>query len=156
MSEINLGVRYKAKVASHVVEQDAKGQPFIMVTFAIEDEAHGKRIYLTEKSIGIARANLKAMGFDCETRSLKELDENPFLLAGNDVEVDFTTWESNQGSVLQINNIYGKKVPKSEDFFSALDKSIREVKKSSKPSTKPAKKATAKAAPPSDEEEIPF
>lgn len=157
MSEINLGVRYKAVVVSHPIEQDPKGQPYVNCTFGIENEMHTKRIYLTAKSIGIARVNLKAMGFDCDIRSLKELDDNPILLAGNEVEVDFQTWDSNQGSILQINNIYGKRAPKTEDFFSGLDKSIREVKKSDKSSAPKQKpKASSKVSLPEDGSDIPF
>ena len=128
MSEINLGVRYKATVVSTALEQDNNGKPYIYATLKIEDEAHSKRIYLTEAAMGIARAQLKAMGFDCDKYSLKEIDENPLLLQHQECEVDFKPWESNDGVVLQINGIYGKKEPKTQDFISKLDSELKAAK----------------------------
>lgn len=154
--------RYKAKVIMTVLEEDPKGQTYIMASFDVEDEKHSKRIYLTEAAMGIARAQLKAMGFDVDHQSLSELDQNPVLLAGNECEVEFGPWESAEGTVMQIKGIFKKREPKTADFLSKLDKQLREVKKTDQaaPAKKTATKAPAKAqvkgAPPEDGSDIPF
>lgn len=154
---VTTGPKYKAIVVSTELEQDQKQQTYIKATFQVEDETHSKRIYVTTNNANsqetvtrMCRAQLKAMGFDCDTQSLKEIDANPLLLVNNEVEVDFKTWDSpKDGPVLQLNGIYGKKIPKTDDFLSNLDSALRGAKSEEKPPTR--KKAAPAVKPPPTE-----
>ena len=46
------------------------------------------RIFITEKSMGIARARLKKCGFDVDAQELADIEQNSDLLTGNQVPVD--------------------------------------------------------------------
>ena len=164
---VTTGPKYKALVVSTELEQDQKQQTYIKAVFQVEDETHSKRIYVTtnnpasqETVTRMCRAQLKAMGFDCDTQSLKQLDENPLLLVNNEVEVDFKTWDSpKDGPILQLNGIYGKKIPKTDDFLSSLDSALRGAKSEEKPVAKKKAVATVKPPPaekPEDDGGIPF
>jgi hypothetical protein len=44
-------------------------------------------VWVTDKSYGIARAQLKVCGFDSDKTPLGELDKNPELLAGTEIPI---------------------------------------------------------------------
>lgn len=70
----------------------------IFVNFKLElatGEKVYSKVYITEKSYGIARARLKKAGFDVDTQELSDIEADPSLLAGNEVLVDVTEEEYN-------------------------------------------------------------
>lgn len=79
----------KAVVMSHDVDVNDKGNLFVKVRFSLEDDSQIEtRIYLTDKSMGIARRNLRLIGFDIDKRELFDLKQNATLCAGHTVSVD--------------------------------------------------------------------
>lgn len=130
---------HKATVAAHTFEVDDKGQDYILATFEIQDLAGARdtitsRIYLTDASMGIARNRLKVMGFDVDARSVQELQDNPILLAGHEVELLVTQ----NGSYMNVEKISAPRKPKEASFISQLDKALRDAKGKKKDASAPA------------------
>jgi hypothetical protein len=101
-------------------------------------------IFLTAKSMNIARAQLKRCGFDVDARDLGDLVDNPHLLAGRRVGVRFEEWKGNLRPQIDISGAPPK------DELERLTASLRAAKsKSEGPSF-------ADDPPPPGDEEIPF
>lgn len=81
-----------ARVVNHYVRVDDKGQLYVNFKFSFEDGASlFSRVYVTEKSAGIARASLKLAGFEMKSEDdLFQLDQDNELLAGTEVPVEVT------------------------------------------------------------------
>jgi hypothetical protein len=80
-----------ARVLKNYVAVDDKGQIYVNLKFSLADESSPpmwSRIYITEKSAGIARAKLKKCGFDMDAQTLTDIEDNDELLAGNEVAVN--------------------------------------------------------------------
>jgi hypothetical protein len=94
---VNFG-QQKAKILNAYVGVNETSKN-IFVNLKLElgsgDKVYSK-IYLTEKSMGIARARLKRCGFDPDRQALEDIDQNASLLTGNEVLVDVYE-ESYQG-----------------------------------------------------------
>ena len=153
---ITAGV-HKASVIMTEFDNDDKGQEFIRVQFGIEDLAGGHdtipaKIYLTDASMGIARNRLKAMGFDVDARSTKELKDNPVLLAGNIVEILIVQ----NGSYMNVDRISVPKQPKEEGFFDKLDAALRAAKGKKNAPAPAAGGGPAAPIPGPDDKDIPF
>lgn len=73
----------KGKIVSHRTQENNDKVIVIVSCATASGESADARIYITEKSYGMARRALKMCGFDIETQSLAELDTRPNLLAGN-------------------------------------------------------------------------
>lgn len=89
MSELMHGQIVEATIESH--HYDERGQndtPCIVLHTAVMDERVSVTIWMTEKSMNIAKKQLKECGFDAQAHSIMELDENRHLLAGNKVEIE--------------------------------------------------------------------
>ena len=80
---------FKAKVVQHYLSSSAqKGTPCVIVTFELDGDEHiAASIWLTDAAMGMARKNLKAIGFDVDKLNVSELGKNPVLLAGNEAEL---------------------------------------------------------------------
>ena len=64
------------------------GKTVVAITLRMErGEECESLIWLTDKSMGFARAQLRACGFNVDTTSLEEIDLDPKLCAGNKVMV---------------------------------------------------------------------
>lgn len=74
---------HKGKIVSHRT-QEMNDKVIVIVSCVVQSgEAADARIYITEKSYGMARRALKMCGFDIDKQNLSELDIKPDLLAGN-------------------------------------------------------------------------
>jgi hypothetical protein len=133
------------------------GTRALAVKIGVEDfEANGTQelignIYFTDKSMGLARAQLKALGFDCEKESLATLTEK--CLVGRTVTV---VLEDNGKGGLKVSRfgVFGNRDAPKEDEFAMLDAALKSAKKS-----KPAPAASAPAddgLAPDSGEDIPF
>ena len=81
-----------AKVGKMYVEMDDKGQFYVNVQayFEGEEKPLYHRVYVTAKSANIAHAKLKKLGFDTKANKSSEIDDNPGICEGNEVEVVVT------------------------------------------------------------------
>ena len=81
----------------------------IGIQFSVEEggvtEEIWGNVYLSEKAMGMARARLKACGFDCDSQSLCDLEEQPDMLAGNRTEIEVAIEEYNGNAQLKVVNI---------------------------------------------------
>jgi len=66
-------------------------------------------IWLTEKAMGIARAQLRLCGFDIDKQNLSVLQDEPFLLAGKTVPIITEDFKGNLRSTIMLNSAPGKK-----------------------------------------------
>jgi hypothetical protein len=101
-------------------------------------------VWITQKSLGIARAQLKVAGFDIDEHELSLIDESPAHCAGKKIPL---VVESYNGKLRAQIDVHGAKPDK--DSLSQLTLALRS-----------AKKASAAAAPdeppPLGDEDIPF
>lgn len=89
MSELMHGQIVEATIESHNYdERGQNGTPCIVLHTAVMDERVSVTIWMTEKSMNIAKKELKECGFDAQAHSIMALEENRHLLAGNKVEIE--------------------------------------------------------------------
>lgn len=121
---------YIAKVLEHdVLINEKSGNWYIAFLLEVDGEKMHHSIYLTPKAAGMARGQLKAVGFDSDKRSTAELSENKFLLAGAKCEVVVEDQEYNGKVYTRIARIQTPKVKLGKKDASSLDKMLREAKK---------------------------
>ena len=121
------------------------GKSAVSLTVRDDKGADGEvLIFLTEKSMNIARAQLKRCGFDCDAQELAELVDNDALLANTRVAVKVEMYNGRPSAKIDISG----PPPKSE--LQRLTVALRAAKqRSDGPSF-------ADDAPPLTDEEIPF
>ncbi len=128
---------YQAKVIETDFGQAQSGTPFVRILFEVEtDPAEDgalpriyAQIYLTRKSLGIARARLKAIGFDIDEHDLEELADHPALLAGQVAEVELADETYRGNTSLKVVNIGRPKAKMKKEDLAALTRGMREAKK---------------------------
>lgn len=136
---------YTAQVVEHAIRQSPiQGTWYIDVLFKLvgSDEIINGHVWLTEKSMGIARKSLKAMGFDIDTFDLSHLQENHTLLAGNKCKIDIQL--DDQGKELRVKWINPLGDTPSKQVFDNLTQQLRTVKKANGPDGKPKPPASKK------------
>lgn len=101
------------------------GKDAIRIAVTIEGEAtpFNVIIFLTEKAMGMARASLKACGFDCDKQDLAEIDCTPPCLAGNSVPLMAEEYNGKLRLSIDLN----QKIQKPR--MAALTQALRNVKK---------------------------
>lgn len=102
-------------------------------------------IWLTEKSMKMARAALKKCGFDPDTKSLRELQDHPHALANNPVQIEVE--EDDRGQI-RANIALGKMT---DSKIEELTEAIRRAKKDGESPV-----AVREAEPAEPAENIPF
>lgn len=80
--------RYKAKILENDIRSAGTGTPFVYLLLEIEGEQAAANVWLSKNSINMARAQLRACGFDNKTESLTVLKESRTHLAGRIVDVE--------------------------------------------------------------------
>lgn len=104
----------------------------ITVEIAGEEQNHNVLIYLTDKSIGMARASLKACGFDPDKQDLAEIDCMPPCLQGKVVDLIAEEWNGK----LRLSINLSQRMDKTK--LSSLTQALRDVKKSKGDASPPA------------------
>lgn len=84
---MNLG-RQKAEIISTKLRCTQRGTDFVSISVMVGDEQGEISVWLTHKSMGMARAQLAICGFDIEKQGLEVLEEQPELLRGKVIPVD--------------------------------------------------------------------
>ncbi len=80
-------------------------------------------IYITPAAANMSKKALKVCGFDMETRSLKELDENPELLKGRQIPVNVFEEEYQGKKSMKAQVILRNSLPK--ESLERLDEIMR-------------------------------
>lgn len=119
---------YKASIISHGLATTPGGSEYIAIRLGVEGEEIVAKIWLTEKSYGMARRQLKMCGFDIDAMDLSELHANKELLAGNVVPIEVKD-EGKYG--LQAN--IATATPVSKDRMGAITARLRSAKKKGDP-----------------------
>lgn len=86
---LSIGV-YDAEIVSTGLGSTNKDSAYVSVLCRIEDDQISAKIWLTEKSMGMAKKALKLCGFDIEKQELSALRDDPFVLAGKSIKVEIT------------------------------------------------------------------
>lgn len=117
-----------------------------------EDQPQSVTIFLTDKSMGMARAQLKACGFDCDNQSLGDIDVSPPCLAGNEVSLIAEEYNGKLRLSIDLN----KRIDKNR--LDSLSQALRDVKKNRDDAPRDAGKQPDRHAgrPASDFGDIPF
>ena len=153
---------YKAVIKKHWFTTSAmKGTPGLAVKVEISDEwDEGQTfvgtIWLSPNAMGMARSQLKALGFDCDTHELSEL-EGEVSLVDRAVDVELREEDFRGKTELKIARFGGSAPKPTKDALSSATKELRAAKKAAKESESAAKATPAakpvaekKATPPSE------
>jgi len=93
----------KAKILNHSL---AVIGDKMAVRINVETE-HGDEtdllVFITDKSMGIARAQLKLCGFDVDTTLLEKLDADSRLLAGTEIPILIEPWNGKLRAGILLN-----------------------------------------------------
>lgn len=79
---------HKATIVQNDIRAAGSGTEFVYVLLDIEGEPIAAQIWLTKKAMNMARAQLRACGFDPASEPLARLKENRSHLAGRKVDVE--------------------------------------------------------------------
>jgi hypothetical protein len=130
----------KAVVKRHSFTSSQAGTPGLSVTVELTDDWDSGvtmvgTIWLSQKSMGMARPQLKALGFDISTHELDELDGTE-ILVGREVEIELREEEYKGRKELRIARFGGLPPKPTKDALKAVTAALREAKKD-KPAAKP-------------------
>jgi len=136
--------KQRGEIISHYIGENDKGNAFVAFKIICEhwDGPLTSKVYITAAAMGIARAKLKAVGFDIDQRQLEELDENPDLLAGTPVQVEVSeeVYNNKPYTKCEIVTDFGKP---DKPKMAALTEQLRKAKGAE---GGPAKAAPSKAS----------
>ena len=99
-------------------ELDENGDSVVMVA----------KVWLTEKSMGIARGQLRLCGFDCDTQDIEELNLNPDLLRNVRIKLDV---QDKPKYGLQASVFMGQDIGR--DRMARITSALRAAKKNDEP-----------------------
>jgi hypothetical protein len=143
---------YSARVVKHVWTTSQNLNPGLAVTVAIfsddgfgEEEIIGK-IWFSDKAMGMARAQLRALGFDPDSQDPAEIGFS-ISLVGNETEVILEEQEYNGRRELKVARFGKAAPPPSKEALQALGTKLRSAKKA-KPQPKPPDPSPAVAQEP--------
>lgn len=74
----------KGRILSNTVK-DINAKVAVSLSVEADGDATEVLIFITDKSMGIARRQLKLCGFNVDTQELEELEDSPKLLAGREI-----------------------------------------------------------------------
>jgi len=139
---------YKSVVEKHWLTTSQVGNPGLSIKVKIDDDWDSGQtfigtIWFTEKSMGMARGQLRALGFDMDANELADL-EDTISLVGVKVDVELKEEVYNGRSELRIARFGGPAPPPTKAALAAATKALRSVKKSpaNSDTVSPAKQKT--------------
>lgn len=119
-----------ATVVEHMLQtHERTGNLYVFVIFELDggDRIPGE-IWLTEKSMNMARKSLKAIGFDVDSRNIGELDLDHALLNGQKCQVDIQEEVFKNEARLKVKWINPLPKPKSQTQLDTITKALRAAK----------------------------
>jgi hypothetical protein len=126
---MNPGV-YDVKIVAAGLCSSQSGNPGVWITVDIDDgfgrseEMTGK-IWITEKAMGMARGQLKAVGFDY--RALDLTHDNVQAIVGNECSVTLKEETYKNRTEVKI-SLFGSNAPPSPEALAAATRSLRAAK----------------------------
>ena len=125
---------YKAVVTDHRWTTAQSGNPGLAVTVDVIDGFGGVEsmvgtIWFTPKSMGIARTQLRALGFDPDKQHVKDIGES-ISLRDHECEVQIAEEDYKGRTSLRIRMFGGLPKPPTAAQLSALDAALAAAKKS--------------------------
>lgn len=141
------GTRLQAKIVRAAPREIGTKDAIEVKAELASGELVSALIFLTQAAANMARAQLKACGFDADTQSLAALLNNDQLLAGNFVEIEADEYNGKP----QWKIVTGKPVPKSR--LAGHDSMLRAAKE--RDATEPVA-AAINEPPPFTDDDIPF
>lgn len=99
---MNIG-RQKAEIISTKLKCTQKGTDYVSISVMVGDEQGEIAVWLTHRSMGMARAQLAVCGFDIEKHGLEALEDQPELLRGTIIPVDVDDETFNGKTTRKIN-----------------------------------------------------
>jgi hypothetical protein len=123
----------KAKVLRHWFTTSQGGTPGLSVRVEVSDDWDAGQemvgtIWLSPKAMGMARSQLKALGFDCTAHELDELDGTD-ILVGNEVDLELKEEEYKGRRELKIARFGGPAPKPTKDALKAATAALRAAKK---------------------------
>ena len=107
MAEVPFGLA-KARIVSHTIREIGDKEAAVIRFEHPCGEVVEALVFMTVKSMNMARAQLKRCGFDPDTQELDELVEKPTLLAGNLVEILVEEYKGKRQAKINLNEALGK------------------------------------------------
>lgn len=132
---------HKAIVKEHWFTTSQGGNPGLAVKVGIagdwdDEEIMIGTIWLTPKSMGMARIQLRALGFDCDTQDLADLND-AISLVGHEVDVEIKEETYNNRTEMRIARFGGPAPKPTAEKLGEATKALRAAK--SQPKAKKAK-----------------
>jgi hypothetical protein len=124
---------FTATVRNHFWSRSRSGTEFLGVQFDVPSdfndvESITAQIWFTSKAMGMARSQLKALGFNCDTQDLAELGGS-ISLVGAETDIELQEHEYNGRYELRVVRI-GVSKPPDAARLKELGASLRAAKKS--------------------------
>lgn len=129
------------EILSHDIRNIGDKEAVVLVALLPDGDTTDVLIFLTEKSMGIARRSLRLCGFDPDKQSLSDLTDNPELLKGRKVSILAEEWNGKIRANIMLNPEPTKK------RVHALDSMLRAAKSDNEDPIPPAT---------STDEDLPF
>lgn len=117
---------YKAKILKHYLGEQPNGNSYLRVVFDVDGTPMPCTIWLTEKALGFARAQIRALGFDIDVQDLNILDQDHTALAGQEVTVEVEENVYNGKTSMRCNILVEKRL--SKEKASKLTQQLRAAK----------------------------
>jgi hypothetical protein len=101
--------KHMATIREHRVSEMA-GKEVVRISCVTEDGDDTQvLVWLTEKSMGIARHQLRLCGLDIDKDGLEILNENSYLLSGHAVPILVEEWKGQMRAQIMLNSEPSKK-----------------------------------------------
>jgi len=145
---IGLG-KHKAKIVSAYMGVNDNNTPYVGIKLQPQGEEDTclSKIYTTANALYFAAKKLAACGFDIKTQTLEDIEANPGIMAGREVEIEVTE-ETFNGNSFQKVEIVIPRPTVEKSRLADLSKKMREaVSKDDAKATAP-KSGPKKAAAP--------
>ncbi len=115
---------YNAVVKQHCWITSRAGHPGLEVTVEVSDDWDSKpmtgTIWFTDKALGMARMQLRALGFDPDTQKVGDIGPR-ISLVGHQCEVELAEEDYNGRTSLKIKRFGGRPKPPTDDQLRNLD-----------------------------------
>jgi hypothetical protein len=131
---------FNGVVVSHKWGTSGTGSPFLAVTVEIDDgfgtvDAITGKIYFTPKAKGMARGQLKALGFNPDEYEAGDIGDTVSLV-GNECSVELDEQEFRGRTELRVAR-FGANKPPSKEELAKVTRMLREAKGKSEPAESP-------------------
>jgi len=144
---------YPAEIVKHWWETSRSGDPVLAFTLNVHEPEWGTeypmshRVYFTPKAAGMARAQLKLLGFDSDAQDLADIGESvSFEGVQVEVTVDEQTYQGK--SQVRVARFGGKPKPPEKSALAKATQALRDAKRVNRDAYSDPVEETPPAKPP--------